>query len=124
MISDVISLVSTVIQRVVPDKNAQAEALNKLATLQANGELQLMLGQQEINKVEAGHRSVWVAGWRPAIGWTCALALCNNWIVFPYLISFGVEVVRLDTSEMWPVIAGLLGLGGMRTYEKFKGVSK
>ena len=88
------------------------------------------LAQLEINKVEAASRSVFVSGWRPFIGWSCGAAMALNFIVFP-LASFVlaqtghlVELPTLDMSEMMPVLMGLLGLGGLRTVEKIKQVSK
>ena len=88
------------------------------------------LAQVELNKVEAGHRSLFVAGWRPFIGWSCGLAMCFNFLIFP-LASFVmaqtgylVELPTLDMEQMMPVLMGMLGLGGLRTVEKIKNVSK
>lgn len=88
------------------------------------------LAQLDINKTEAGHRSVFVAGWRPFIGWSCGIALCYSYVVQPILVfilaqtGYLVELPRMDLGEMMPVLMGMLGLGGLRTFEKFKKVSK
>jgi hypothetical protein len=86
--------------------------------------------EKRVNKVEAASRSVFVSGWRPAVGWCCVTAMSLNFVVFP-LASFVlaqtghlVELPTLDMSEMMPVLMGLLGLGGLRTVEKIKQVSK
>jgi hypothetical protein len=82
-----------------------------------------MSAQIEVNKVEAAHKSLFVAGWRPAIGWICGLALLYSTIISPILgIWFTVPVV--DTSLLTTVLMGMLGLGAMRTFEKTKGVSR
>lgn len=86
-------------------------------------------GQLEVNKAEAGNESLFVAGWRPAIGWTCALAFCWTFVLAP-LVAYGAalggyagKLPSMDLSQLTPVLLGMLGLGGMRTYEKVKGVS-
>lgn len=92
---------------------------------------ELAKGQLDINKTEAQHKSIFVAGWRPFIGWVCGSAFAYNFILYPILqflaVVFGWAEVKdlphLDMSEMMPVLLGMLGLGGMRTYEKNKGVN-
>lgn len=96
---------------------------------------QLLTGQMEINQAEAGHKSIFVAGWRPAIGWIGALALGYKFIFHPLLlwiwfmaksqgwIPEGVgEPPIIDAGELYPIIMGMLGLGTMRTVEGIKGV--
>jgi len=74
--------------------------------------------QAEINKVEASSSSLFVAGWRPAFGWVGVLIVGTIYLVNPILKAFGIQVIEADMSDLWPVITGILGLGGMRTYEK------
>ena len=79
--------------------------------------------QSEINKVEAQHRTIFVAGWRPFIGWVCGVALAYNFVLRDLLIWFvGPEQVTpaLQMEHLMTVLIGMLGLGGMRTFEKFK----
>ena len=79
--------------------------------------------QSEINKVEAQHRTIFVAGWRPFIGWVCGVALAYNFVLRDMLIWFiGPEQVppALQMEHLMTVLIGMLGLGGMRTFEKFK----
>jgi hypothetical protein len=95
------------------------------------------IAQVELNKVEAQHRSIFVAGWRPFIGWVCGYALLYNFIVrdiaawiitLIYPLIEGVPQVEappeLAMTHLMTVLMGMLGLGGMRTYEKLKGVAK
>ena len=85
--------------------------------------LELSKGQLEINKVEAAHKSLFIAGWRPAIGWCCGFALMYSTILSPILgIWFAVPPV--DGSLLTTVLMGMLGLGAMRTTEKLKGVQR
>lgn len=81
--------------------------------------------QAEINKVEAQNRSMFVAGWRPFIGWICGLAFGFHYIVMPLLLAYtDIKPVEFDTNSLFTVLMGMLGLGGLRTYEKLKDKSK
>lgn len=108
----------------------------KIVQLQANQELQLATLQQQLelaqaqtNTEEASSRSLFIGGWRPAVGWSCAAAFCYAFIVAPFstwiatLTGHPVPLPTLDLSQMMPVLLGMLGLGGLRTYEKVRGVS-
>jgi len=92
-------------------------------------------GQMAINRAEAGHRSFFVAGWRPAIGWVGALAMAYQFLLYPFLIWLWAILQAkaivpkeltpppiLDTSALYTVVLGMLGIGGMRTWEKTRGV--
>ena len=91
---------------------------------------ELSKAQLEVNKTEAAHRSLFVSGWRPAVGWTCCLGLASNYLLIPManfalaLADSTIEVPILDMSTMMPVLMGMLGLGAMRTVEKTKGVGR
>ena len=82
--------------------------------------------QIEVNKVEANSNSLFVAGWRPFVGWTCGVALCYHFVLQPFLLflvySFGyqVDLPVFDMSTLTTILLGLLGLGGMRSFEKVK----
>lgn len=83
--------------------------------------------QTKINEVEAQHRSLFVAGWRPFIGWICGIALAYNFIVRDLIIFVsGSEAVppALQMDHLMTILMGMLGLGAFRTYEKVKNVSK
>lgn len=86
-------------------------------------------GQLTVNAAEAGNASIFVAGWRPAVGWTCAAAFAWTFVLAP-LIAYGAALggshaalPSLDLSQLSPVLMGMLGLGGMRTLEKIRGVN-
>lgn len=80
--------------------------------------------QVELNKIEAQHRSLFVAGWRPAIGWTCAIGLFYEFLIRPMMVSAGINSPSLDTSSLHSLVIALLGLGGLRTFEKLTGKTK
>jgi hypothetical protein len=81
--------------------------------------------QAEINKVEAGHRSLFVAGWRPAIGWICAMGLAWGWIIAPTLQFFypGHEMPGIELGEAISLVMAMLGMGALRTYEKHENLT-
>jgi len=131
LITAVLPAVTDVIGRFLPeDKEKRAKAERDIKKQLTNSLAKIDLAQLDINKTEAGHRSVFVAGWRPFIGWSCGIALCYSYVVQPILVfilaqtGYLVELPRMDLGEMMPVLMGMLGLGGLRTFEKFKKVSK
>jgi hypothetical protein len=118
-ISALIGPVSAILDKVIPDKDLREKLSHEIATMADKQ----MSAQIEVNKVEAAHKSLFVAGWRPACGWVCISALAYSTIISPILgIWFTVPVV--DTSLLTTVLMGMLGLGAMRTFEKTKGVSR
>lgn len=135
MISSIVSALlpsaGKVIDRLVPDKNAAAKAKQELESEMIKAATKANLAQLEINKVEAGHRSIFVAGWRPFIGWTCGVAMAWRFVGVPITLFVAAwigadipELPQFDMESLMTVLLGMLGLGGMRTYEKFKGISK
>lgn len=117
-----LDLAKTVVDKIWPDKSEQERA-------QLAAALQLVQGQIDINKAEAASPSVFTSGWRPFIGWACGTACAWNWIGLPVAMFttayFGhpVQFSAADLSDMWPLLMGMLGLGGLRTFEKVKGVA-
>ena len=118
------------IDRLWPDPTQRDAAKLELLRLQQSGDLAQITGQLAINQVEAASPSVFVAGWRPAIGWVCGAACAWNWIGLPMLkaalLLVGGPAVALapaDLSEMLPVLMGMLGLGILRTTEKINRVA-
>lgn len=112
------------IDKLIPDPAARDAARLELLKLQQSGELAAMLAQTEINKVEAASSSVFVAGWRPAIGWVCAMAMGYQYLLRPFLVAYhpALAFPGLD-DNLWQLLAGMLGLGGLRTFEKVNGVA-
>lgn len=127
----------TALDKFVPDPKAKAEAIYKLQELAdkrdseaLQAELQLILGQIEINKIEAASSDRFVSGWRPYIGWVCGTAFAYQFIAEP-LLRFIAQVCFkytgafpvLQMDQLTTILLGLLGLGAMRTVEKVKGVN-
>ena len=81
--------------------------------------------QTEINKIEAGHRSIFISGWRPAIGWICVCALGWGWILAPILkfIFPEKEMPAIELGQAISLVMALLGMGALRSYEKQKGLT-
>ena len=116
--------VAALLEKVVPDLDERKRLAHDIATLAEKQAHSQVMAQIEVNKQEAAHKSLFVAGWRPFTGWACGLALANNFIVVPYLGAFGVAITPLDLEVMLPVLLGMLGLAGARSYEKRNGVAR
>jgi hypothetical protein len=112
------------IDKLIPDPSAQDAARLELLKLQQTGELAAMTAQTEINKAEASNSSIFVSGWRPAIGWVCALAMGYQYLARPLMVAFmpALAFPGLD-DNLWQLMMGMLGLGGLRTFEKTQGVA-
>jgi len=131
MLSALIAPVTSLLDKFIPDADERNKLAHEIATMSQRHAQELAKGQLEINKTEAASRSAFVAGWRPFVGWTCGVALAYHFIVQP-LAAFamtvaGVSLIDLPTFDMdtlMTVLLGMLGLGGLRTFEKHKGVSK
>ncbi len=115
-------LVGSAINRIWPDKTEAEKQQLAAAVI-------VVQGQMDINKAEAANPSVFVSGWRPYIGWVCGVACAWNWIGLPIakmvlaVIGNPIVLAPADLTEMLPVLLGMLGLGGLRTWEKIKGVA-
>jgi hypothetical protein len=115
-----------VIDRLWPDPAQAAAAKLELLKLQQSGEL----AQIAVNQAEAQHASVFVSGWRPAIGWICGAACAWNWIALPALkaalLMWGkpIALAPADLTEMLPILMGMLGLSGLRTIERLNGAER
>jgi hypothetical protein len=133
----VLDIGGKLIDRLWTDPTQAAAAKLKLAEMQQNGELaqlaaetELAKGQIEVNQAEAGSSSLFVAGWRPWIGWVCGVAFAYHFVVQPilaFILAATGHPVTLPTFNMdalYTVLLGMLGLGSMRTFEKYKGVGR
>jgi hypothetical protein len=117
----VIPFLETLVERLIPDPAQRAQLqldLARLADQENAREAQLLLAQSETNKAEASHSSLFVAGWRPFIGWGCGVAMIYNTLVAP-MFDLGVA----DLSFLSTILLGMLGLSISRTYEKVQGVA-
>ena len=126
ILDSVLNIGAKILERVIPDKAEREKAQAELVKMQLNGELQQLAGQLDINKTEAQHQSVFVAGWRPFIGWVCGVALAYQFVLRP-VVTWAVPSLGYTVAEMpglddnlWELMFGMLGLGGLRSYEKIK----
>ena len=131
IISTLMPIVTDVIGRFLPeDPQKRAEAEREITAALTEHLAKIDLAQIEVNKVEAASRSLFVSGWRPCVGWVCAAALAYTYVLQPMFIfilaqtGHLVEMPALDIAGLMPILMGLLGLGGLRSYEKVKGVAK
>ena len=124
-------LIKTGLDKFFPDADTELKGKLAEAASEINNSYQLQLSQLEINKVEAGSTSLFVSGWRPAIGWVCGVSLLYAALVEP--IARFIATVLFTYTGLFPIInteltlqilLGLLGLAGMRSYEKSKGITK
>ena len=100
------------------DPQAEVELQKMILTLEVAGQA----AQAKINEIEAANPRLFIAGARPAILWLCALILLYSYVAYPILRACGVALPEIQLGDLWPVLTGLLGIAGLRTYEKAKGV--
>ena len=128
-ITAVLDIGGKIIDKIWPDPTERDKAKLELFRLQQQGELQEIAGQLAINAEEAKSSSIFVAGWRPGIGWVCVFALACQYVVRPTLqwvtVLTGHEVPPLPgiDNNLWELMLGMLGLGGLRSWEKKQGVA-
>lgn len=115
---------------------AQIE-LQRIAVDAARVEADILAGVQATNQAEARHRSIFVAGWRPAVGWIGAASMAYQFLLYP-LLTWGWRALQsggwvplelqpppvIDTEALWVILTGMLGLAGARTFEKIKGAAQ
>jgi hypothetical protein len=131
MWTSLIAPVTNLISEFVEDKDKANEIAYKINTLAEKQAHEIALAQIEVNKVEAQSPSLFKSGWRPFLGWVCAAAFAYHFLVQP-LVVFGlayggfdpIDLPEFDMGSMMTVLMGMLGLGGLRTYEKKQGITK
>lgn len=134
LLATLVPAVSSLLSEVVTDKDKRNQIAHEIATLAEKQAHEQVLAQTEVNKQEAAHKSLFVAGWRPSVGWICSAGLGINYLALPVVktgaLLYGTdpEVIALleplDFTTMSTVLLGMLGLGGMRSYEKRHGVAR
>lgn len=131
----IINIGSSIIDKIFPDKTEAEKAKLKMYELQKQGEFQetqnafsLMLENIKVNTAEALHASVFVAGWRPFIGWVCGFALAYNYVLMPLIVwttkcfyPAAPSMPALDMTELMVLLGGLLGIAGLRSREITQG---
>ena len=131
MLSKLIGPVTGLLDKVIEDKDQKSRLAHELATMADRHAQDLALAQIEVNKAEAASGSLFKGGWRPFIGWVCGGAFAYHFVLQPVIVfavlTAGVDLPPLpefDMASLMTVMMGMLGLGGLRTYEKQKGITK
>ena len=129
ILGPILEVGKTILDRFIPDPEKKREAEMELVRMAADGELKQVLAQLEINAREASSPSVWVSGWRPFFGWCGGAGFAYVTIIQPILVWYGTArgwptPPDVNIDLLWTVVTGLLGIGGLRSLEKVKGVTK
>jgi hypothetical protein len=131
MIGKLIEPVTGLLDKFIEDKDQKAQLAHELATMADRHAQDLALAQIEVNKAEAASGSVFKGGWRPFIGWVCGSAFAYHFVLQPVIVfvvlAVGVDLPPLpefDMTSLLTVLMGMLGLGGLRTYEKKQGITQ
>lgn len=129
LLGPIFDIGKTLLDRFVPDPEKKAAAEMELVRMAADGELKQIIAQLEINAKEAMHPSIFVAGWRPFFGWAGGVGFIYSVMLQPMLawlssVKGWPTPPELNIDLLWVVITGMLGIGGMRTFEKSRGKTK
>ena len=131
VLTSLVGPVTGLLDKFIEDKDQKAALAHEIATMGEKHSQEALLAQLEINKAEAASGSLFKGGWRPFVGWTCGIAFAYHFVIQPLLIFIfayiGLEtpdLPKFDVGTLLPVLGGLLGIGGLRSYEKTKGLTK
>lgn len=123
ILTSLIAPATQLLDKVIEDKDEKNRIAFELSTMADRHAQEALKGQLEINKVEAAHKSLFVAGWRPFIGWVAGIGLLYNVLLSP-ILDIWFDVPEVDPAILTSTLMGMLGLGAMRTYEKKNNVSR
>lgn len=123
ILGSLIAPATQLLDKVIEDKDEKNRIAFELSTMADRHAQEALKGQLEINKVEAAHKSLFVAGWRPFIGWVAGIGLLYNVLLSP-ILDIWFDVPEVDPAILTSTLMGMLGLGAMRTYEKKNNVSR
>lgn len=131
MIQALIGPVAALLDKFIPDAGEKARLAHEIATMAERQAHEIALAQIEVNKEEAKSDNLFKSGWRPFIGWTCGIAFAYHFVGLPMILFLMTaagypipELPKFDMTSLLTVLGGLLGLGSLRTFEKYKGVTK
>ncbi len=130
IVTALLPALGTLVDRLIPDRAAAEKAKAEMEMQLVNAANEAAMAQVEVNKIEASHSSVFVAGWRPSIGWVCAAGLAWAFVVAPVLswalIMLGIraELPAIQFDHLFELVLAMLGIGGLRTFEKLRGVAR
>ena len=123
MLQALIGPVTGLLDKFIEDKDQKAKLAHDLATMADNHAQEIALQQIEVLKLDA--KGNWFqSSWRPLAGYTTVLGLMVNFLISPIAAGFGVDIPQADAGVMMPLLLGMLGLGGARSFERVKGVGK
>ena len=123
MLTALIGPVTGLLDKFIPDKDAANRLAHEIATMSEKAAAENALAQIEVNKAEAQSGSLFIGGWRPFTGWVCGVGLMYN-VILSQILAIWFEVPTVDPSLLTPVLLGMLGMGGLRSWEKTKKVAK
>ena len=119
MIASLVPVASKLLGKFIEDKDTKNKLAHEISTMAEKHAQQLALAQIKVNEAEA--RGNWFqSSWRPLIGWICGISLGINYMIAPIALGFGFEIPQADMSVMMPLLLGMLGIGGMRSFDKLK----
>jgi roadblock/LC7 domain-containing protein len=130
IVTALVPALGTLVDRLIPDRAAAEKAKAEMEAALVKASNEAALAQVEVNKIEAGHSSVFVAGWRPSIGWVCAAGLAWAFVLAPVaswaLVVLGIkaELPAIQFDHLFELVLAMLGIGGLRTFEKMRGVAR
>ena len=131
VLQNLIGPVTGLLDKFIEDKDQKNALAHEIATMAQRHAQETKMAQIAVNQEEAKHRSVFVSGWRPFIGWTCGTALAYHFVVAPIILfaatiaGFQIpELPSFDMETLTTILLGMLGLGGLRSFEKYKGLTK
>ena len=131
LITSLVGPVTGLLDKFIEDKDQKSALAHEIATMGERHAQESLLAQLEINKAEAASGSLFKGGWRPFVGWICGFALLYHFILSPLIIFIitltGATIPPLpefDMGSLMTVLLGMLGIGGLRTFEKQKGLTK
>ena len=130
IVTALLPALGTLVDRLIPDRAAAEKAKAEMEAELIRASNEAALAQVEVNKIEAGHSSVFVAGWRPSIGWVCAAGLAWAFVLAPIaswaLMVLGIkaELPAIQFDHLFELVLAMLGIGGLRTFEKLRGVAR
>ena len=131
ILTSLVGPVTGLLDKFIEDKDQKNALAHELATMADTHAQQALLAQLEINKAEAASGSIFKGGWRPFVGWVCGVAFAYHFVLQPLIVFiltvFGSDIPELpefDMSTLLTTLGGLLGIGGLRSYEKTKGLTK
>jgi hypothetical protein len=123
ILGDLIEPVTGLLEKVIPDRDQAAKLAHEISTMSEKHSQEIALQQIEVLKLDA--KGNWFqSSWRPLAGYCCVLGLFVNFLVSPLCAGFGIVIPQADAGVMMPLLLGMLGLSGGRSYERIKGVGK